>query len=64
MNTEEIMEALRPLINDGKVECQAALGLAAKLEIKPILIGKACNDNDIRVINCQLGCFGSGPKER
>ena len=61
---QEILEAIRPLIRDGKLKCADALALAARLRIKPVVIGRACNQNDIRIINCQLGCFGARPKNR
>jgi len=43
----------------GRVEfdCKAALALAARSGRSPGEIGKLCNDNDIRICACQLGCF-------
>jgi hypothetical protein len=64
VTTDEILKAMGPLVHDGKLACRDALELAARLGIKPALIGKTCNKNDIRIINCQLGCFGAVPKRR
>ncbi len=64
MTDEQILEALRPLVRDEKLACKDALELAAKLNLKPGVIGRICNQNEIRIINCQLGCFGAGPKKR
>ena len=64
MNTDEILKAMQPFVQEGTLKCRDALALAARLNIKPTLIGKTCNQNDIRVINCQLGCFGSVSKGR
>jgi hypothetical protein len=64
VTTEEVLKAMKPLVQDGKLACRDALELAARLDVKPALIGKACNQHDIRVINCQLGCFGAVSKRR
>jgi len=41
----------------GRLPCARALGLAKKLDIEAAEIGAAANRSDIRIINCQLGCF-------
>ncbi len=64
MTDEEILEQVRPLTRDGKLRCADALELAARLQIKPARIGRLCNQHEIRVINCQLGCFGAVSKKR
>ena len=64
MTDKEILDAILPLVQNGMLKCKDALTLAAELQIKPVRIGKACNLNDIRIVNCQLGCFGTGPKTR
>lgn len=58
MTDQEILEAIRPLVRDGHLTCKDALELAAKLQIKPTQIGRICDSSEIRLINCQLGCFG------
>ncbi|MCK4304643.1 MAG: hypothetical protein KAY24_10440 [Candidatus Eisenbacteria sp.] len=64
MTDQEILDTMQPLLKNGMLRCKDALALAAELQIKPNLIGRVCNLNDIRIINCQLGCFGTGPKKR
>ncbi|MFC1743284.1 hypothetical protein ACFL35_04765 [Candidatus Riflebacteria bacterium] len=47
-------------INDGKknrILCKHALEIAEKYDLKPGIIGKICNENEIQIKNCQLGCF-------
>lgn len=60
----ELLEAIQPLVKDDKLPCKDALALADRLSISPARIGKICNDHEIRIVNCQLGCFGAGPKRR
>ena len=40
-----------------KLPCTSAFRLAERFGVKVMEIGQICNDNDIRIINCQLGCF-------
>jgi hypothetical protein len=41
-----------------RIECARALALAKKHGVKPRDIGDICNDQDVKIVNCQLGCFG------
>jgi len=56
---QEILEALRPAIRENMLACKEALAVAARLDVAPSRVGKVCNQNEIRIINCQLGCFGT-----
>ncbi|RKZ28485.1 hypothetical protein DRQ29_01820 [bacterium] len=40
-----------------KLNCVDALDIASKFGVKPILIGKLCNQHKIKFAKCQLGCF-------
>ncbi len=40
------------------LSCARALGLAKKHGVKPAEIGDVCNANGIKIVDCQLGCFG------
>ncbi|MFC2055951.1 hypothetical protein ACFLTO_00035 [Chloroflexota bacterium] len=42
---------------DGYLPCSIALELAGKLEVAPKAVGDVANKLEIRIINCQLGCF-------
>ena len=57
MTDQEILDALKPLLVDGKLPCKRALDFAAQSGLNPAQVGKVCNQNEIRIINCQLGCF-------
>ena len=40
-----------------KLNCAAAFRIAKKFDVKISEIGDICNDRDIRISRCQLGCF-------
>ncbi len=41
----------------GKLPCAAAFALSREIEASLKEIGKFCNEENIRIKNCQLGCF-------
>ena len=45
--------------SDGRKQltCAEAFELAKKYEAEIIEIGRICNQNNIRICKCQLGCF-------
>jgi hypothetical protein len=45
-----------------RIECARALGLAKKHGVKPIEIGTICDEQDVKIMDCQLGCFGQKSK--
>jgi len=49
---------------DGKkqLECARALALAKKYGVKPIEIGTICDEQKVKIVDCQLGCFGQRRK--
>ena len=55
----EILAALRPAVREGMLACKDALAAAERLGVSPGRIGKLCNEQEIRIVNCQLGCFGT-----
>lgn len=40
-----------------KLPCASALQIAADYKINPQEIGRLCNSLNIKISNCQLGCF-------
>ena len=42
---------------DGRLSCEAAHELAKELGVTLEEIGRFCDDNGIRIKDCQLGCF-------
>ena len=57
----KLVEAInKKTFTDGektKLSCAVALQLARKFVVKPSEIGAICNEQNIRISNCQLGCF-------
>jgi len=43
---------------DGRVSCRFLLNLADRTGTSPKRIGQLCNEMNLRIIHCQLGCFG------
>ena len=41
----------------GQLTCGEAFELAKKYEAEIVEIGRICNQNNIRICKCQLGCF-------
>ncbi len=63
---EELIQAVLDAAaeRDGKkqLECARALGLAKKHGVKPIEIGTICDEQKVKIFDCQLGCFGKKGK--
>jgi hypothetical protein len=53
-----IKDEVLKVAQDKKLTCVKALALAKRLKVKPIEVGKAANELGIKIMNCQLGCFG------
>jgi hypothetical protein len=61
---EELLNAILEYSGKGqsssdrkKLPCIKAFELAKKYEMKIIEIGRICNEQNIRICKCQLGCF-------
>lgn len=52
-----VLEAVKNAAPDGRISCVAAHGLAEKLGVEILMIGKAADELKIKINNCQLGCF-------
>lgn len=40
-----------------RISCSDAFRIAAELGIQPAEVGKVCQQDDIRIVSCTLGCF-------
>ncbi|MEA3226053.1 MAG: hypothetical protein U9Q07_08890 [Planctomycetota bacterium] len=56
---EQLVEAvLRSADGDReKLTCAEAFELAEKFEAQVAEIGRICNQNNVKICKCQLGCF-------
>ena len=57
MTAEELREAIQSQAVESRVSCKAMLDLARETETPSRQIGEICNELDIKVGACQLGCF-------
>ena len=57
VNMKEIMEKITEKNIEGRINCKVALELADELGVAPGIIGSACNELEVKISNCQLGCF-------
>lgn len=62
MTDEEILAELRPHVDAGRLACREALAAGARLGVGAARIGRVCDAHDIRIVDCQLGCFGKRRK--
>jgi LAO/AO transport system kinase len=56
-NNDQIVQKLREVATDGKITCTEALKLAEELKVDPSEIGKLCDEEKVKIVSCQLGCF-------
>jgi hypothetical protein len=57
MDLEQVKEAVKQAATQGVLTCHDARALAEKLGVDYGLVGKACNEADVKVRVCELGCF-------
>jgi len=55
--TKAVVEQSREVNGRRTLTCTQALSLAVELGVKPVQIGHICNQENIRLGGCQLGCF-------
>jgi len=54
---EQLLAEIRKLSQNGKIACRQCFDLARNADVSLKIIGDICNENDIRICACQLGCF-------
>lgn len=50
-------EELKASLVDGKLPCAVAFKIARKLKVTPRKVGGTASKLNIKIANCQLGCF-------
>jgi len=53
-----IAQAVRGAAEDGRIACSKALAIARRLGVPARAVGEVCNRERIKIVDCQLGCFG------
>lgn len=57
MDKEQLYQEILRHAQDGKIACRQCLDIARRCDVSPRVIGDICNEKDIRIHACQLGCF-------
>jgi hypothetical protein len=57
MSREELKAKIKAAAPEGKIACAAAMRLAEELVISRRDMGKLLNELQIKIKQCQLGCF-------
>lgn len=57
MEKHELAAIIRKSLEDGKLPCEAAYRIAAEHGVKLWQIGQICEEEQIKIKGCQLGCF-------
>lgn len=55
--TGELLEAVRQAAEGGRMTCAEAQALADRLGVPMDLVGRALDQQEIKIVQCQLGCF-------
>ncbi|MFC1893876.1 hypothetical protein ACFLYR_07655 [Chloroflexota bacterium] len=50
-------EELKASLVDGRLPCSVAFGISRKPEVSPREVGDMANRLNVKISNCQLGCF-------
>lgn len=60
-SNEEVVAAVKTAAveRDGRtvLRCSDAFKLAEEHSVAVAVLGKICNENGIKIVQCQLGCF-------
>ncbi len=55
--TALVLEKVKEASVDGHLSCPKARRMASDLKVAPSIIGQACNELNIKIGDCELGCF-------
>lgn len=56
-NREQIIVRVKEESKDGKISCTAARRVAEEMKVPPRVIGTLCDEIEIKIMGCELGCF-------
>lgn len=57
MTREQIIDSIRRETVNNRLACEKAYALATELNVPLQQIGALCNELEIKIASCQLGCF-------
>ena len=57
-NMEQLIEEeFKASLVDGRLPCSVALKISQKLKVSPRKVGDMVSNLNVKISNCQLGCF-------
>ena len=57
---DQVNAAVRERADGGTLNCTEAFKIAEELEVRPLAVGQAADNEGVRLARCQLGFFGYG----
>jgi hypothetical protein len=57
MEKNELVKIIRGNLEEGKLHCGRAHAIAREYNVRLWEIGEACDEENIKIAGCQLGCF-------
>ncbi len=58
ISMERILEEeLKASLVNGRLPCAVAFKISRKLKVSPRKVGDMANKLNVKILNCQLGCF-------
>lgn len=54
---EQVKNEVEQAAEGGRLSCQEARALAEKLGVEYRQVGQACDELDVKIQACELGCF-------
>jgi hypothetical protein len=57
MTIKEVQARIQAAAPNGRIPCAAAFQLAEELGLTRSRLGELCNELNIKISQCQLGCF-------
>jgi hypothetical protein len=54
---KKLAERILEVAPEKRLSCKKAFALAAEFDCLPIEVGKLCDELEVKIYGCQLGCF-------
>ena len=59
----DLAQRLKETADKGTIHCAGALNIAREFNVSPRDVGETLDTLKIKIVECQLGCFGTGDKK-
>jgi len=57
MEKKQILAAIKKRAQDDRIACRQCFEVARECNVSLKIVGDACDQNNIKIHACQLGCF-------